>query len=78
LFLDYSFLCKKWIADNVEHRGIANSLISKLENVQDNNFEKILSAFINHVEAQSGKKITDARTLIEWADAWVEYSGLAV
>lgn len=62
----------EFIEAYVEHHGIANSLISKLENVQDRNFEKILNAFMNEVNAQTDKKINPivAQTLIEWAKAW--------
>jgi hypothetical protein len=56
--------------------GIENSLLAKLGNVLDamerGNYhaaENILNAFINEVQAQSGKKInaSDADVLIQWA-----------
>jgi parallel beta-helix repeat protein len=56
----------KDIEDMGLHHGIENSLISKLNNVkksidkgQNNSAKNILEAFINEVEAQSGKKITN-------------------
>lgn len=69
------------IEEKVDHPGVANSLTSKLQNAlkaRDRGnfkaFENILNAFINEVEAQSGKKIDAgyAATLIEWANAWIE------
>lgn len=69
------------IEERIDHGGIANSLISKLENalkaLENGNyktFTNILNAFINNVEAQSGKKIDEdyADTLIGWAHAWIE------
>ena len=74
------------IDEEVAHPGVANSLTSKLQNALKaldrgniNAFENILNAFINQVEAQSGKKIEAeyAATLIEWANAWIGDSGLA-
>jgi len=68
------------IEERIDHRGIANSLTSKLENaleaLEDGDFEtftNILNAFINNVEAQSGKKIDEdyADTLIGWAQTWI-------
>ena len=58
-------------------KGIKNSLVSKLENVikqldKGNNNTAInkLNAFINEVNAQSGKKIStsDANLLIAYAE----------
>lgn len=69
------------INSNIDNKGIANSLISKLNNALDalergniNTYTNILNAFINQVEAQSGKKIDleYAATLIEWANYWLE------
>lgn len=74
------------INENVSHRGIANSLTSKLQNAlkaldrgNTEAFEKILNAFINEVTAQSGKKIDAgyAGTLIQWAQAWIANPHLA-
>jgi hypothetical protein len=56
--------------------GIENSLLAKLGNALDamehgnnNAAENMLDAFINEVQAQSGKKISqaDADALIQWA-----------
>jgi len=69
------------IEEQIAHSGTANSLTSKLENALNalergniNAFTNILNAFINNVEAQSGKKIDEdyANTLIEWAQIWIE------
>ena len=58
-------------------KGIENSLTSKINNAQklldkgnDNAAINLLEAFINHVKAQSGKKIPeeDANMLIEYAN----------
>lgn len=74
------------IEKQIEHRGTANSLTSKLENAlhaleesRMDAFENILNAFINSVEAQSGKKIDEdyADTLIRWAQTWIEDPGSA-
>ena len=68
------------IIEKVDHHGIANSLISQLQNAlnaqEEGNakaFEKILNAFIKTVESQSGKKINEdyANTLIGWAFVWI-------
>jgi len=69
------------IREVIEHQGIVNSLTSKLQNALNaldrsntGAFKNILNAFINEVEAQSGKKIEPeyAATLIEWANAWIK------
>ena len=74
------------IEQNIVHRGIENSLTSKLQNAlktlergNTKAFVNILNAFINHVEDQSGKNIDAdyAGSLIEWALAWIEDPGLA-
>lgn len=75
------------IENKVDHHGIRNSLIKKLENAlkalekgNTNAYENILQAFINQVTAQSGKKIPAeyADQLIEWAEAWIEDPNLAI
>ncbi len=64
------------------HRGIQNSLISKLENAKkslEKGKEKAarnqLQAFIQEVEAQRGKKITDeqADKLVDWAQRIIDH-----
>ena len=69
----------EFIEKYVDHKGLANSLISKLENVQDRNYENILNALINQVNAQSDKKIDPivAEFIIAWAGAWSANPDLA-
>jgi len=69
----------EFIEKYVDHQGLANSLISKLENVQDRNYENILNALINQVNAQSDKKIDPivAEFIIAWAGAWSANPDLA-
>jgi len=71
------------IITEVDHHGIANSLISKLQNAlnaqeQGNTeaFEKILNAFTRAVESQKGKHIDSgyADTLIARALFWINNS----
>ena len=61
-----------FIEENLDHHGIANSLLSKLDNADENDIVNILKAFINQVEALDGKKIDSeiAGILIAWAKAW--------
>ena len=63
--------------------GIENSLLAKLGNALDamergNNrpAENMLNAFINEVQAQSGKKInaSDANVLIQWTEDIIKAS----
>ena len=66
------------IQEEIEHNGFRKSLLAKLGNALKalekgnmNAYENILQAFINEVNAQSGKKIPPeyAEQLIEWAEA---------
>jgi hypothetical protein len=74
------------LANNIPHRGTRNSLTAKLENALKalekgsmDAYENLLQAFINEVEAQSGKKIDPdyASTLMGWASAWINDPQLA-
>jgi len=75
------------IQEEIEHNGFRKSLLAKLGNALKalekgnmNAYENILQAFINEVNAQSGKKIPQeyAEQLIEWAEAWIDDPSLAV
>lgn len=75
------------IEEELSHKGTIKSLHAKLRNALKalekgnmNAYENILQAFINHVTAQSGKKIPTkyAETLIDWAEAWIENPDLAI
>ena len=74
------------IDEHVDHEGIANSLTSKLQDAVDalhrgdiKEFQNILNAFINEVESQRGKKISNAYayTLLKVAHAWIHDPELA-
>ena len=68
------------IQQQIDHKGTANSLITKLLNAQKaidkgktHTADNIINAYINHIEAQTGKHIPTelAQTLIQVAQYWL-------